>query len=487
MITTYNLANQITNAGYTYDLAGNLANDGTATATFDALNRMTTRGTTTYGYNGDGALISQLTAGITTRYTQDLAAPLSQVLQSFTGATRTDYLYGANRIATQTSNVRTWYVADALGSVRRTVSDAGVPQGSISYDPWGTVESGTVPTFGFTGELQQGGLVNLRARWYNAGHGRFGSVDPFAGVGEQPYSLHPYQYAYSNPINYIDATGKFACLSAIADAVSSGGFGSHLYYEYCLNSYSMADVYVDAEGQSDALGTLIKLFTDGRLPGGTTSTATQLRRSGLTSAAERLEFILDYTQDWKMVPFRKTFNDTGFNQKFKDPWPVDSGNQVGHFLTATGLAYSPSYYVNNIISKVGLLTGGIITKSSEDAALRLIVGHEKVSDKVGGKLATIHAQYGAATDADIAKFLQALAYDEEGDYGARDALLCEIVQLPEGTSKANTDIIHASGRVGNSVEDLRLSLKGYIFGLKIKDRRIASLQQAGKWLEDNLR
>ena len=114
------------------------------------------------------------------------------MLQSFTGATRTDYLYGANRIATQTSNVRTWYVADALGSVRRTVSDAGVPQGSISYDPWGTVESGTVPTFGFTGELQQGGDVYLRARWYQAGQGRFASVDPFAGAAETPYSLHPY-------------------------------------------------------------------------------------------------------------------------------------------------------------------------------------------------------------------------------------------------------------------------------------------------------
>ena len=29
-VTTYNAANQITNAGYTYDFAGNLTNDGTA-------------------------------------------------------------------------------------------------------------------------------------------------------------------------------------------------------------------------------------------------------------------------------------------------------------------------------------------------------------------------------------------------------------------------------------------------------------------------
>jgi hypothetical protein len=48
----------------------------TTTSAYDALNRLTIRGTITYTYNGDGALVFD---GIT-HYTQDLAAPLSQVL-----------------------------------------------------------------------------------------------------------------------------------------------------------------------------------------------------------------------------------------------------------------------------------------------------------------------------------------------------------------------------------------------------------------------
>lgn len=78
VITTY----EITTVGSTYDNAGNVTNDGTATATFDALHRMTTRGggTTTYGSNSDGVLVSQMTGGVTTRSTHDLVAPLSQVL-----------------------------------------------------------------------------------------------------------------------------------------------------------------------------------------------------------------------------------------------------------------------------------------------------------------------------------------------------------------------------------------------------------------------
>ena len=85
VVTTYNAANQISNAGFSYDNAGNLINDGTAAYTYDALNRTTVRGATTYGYNGDGTLVSQATSGVTTRYTQDLAAPLSQVLQTKVG------------------------------------------------------------------------------------------------------------------------------------------------------------------------------------------------------------------------------------------------------------------------------------------------------------------------------------------------------------------------------------------------------------------
>jgi RHS repeat-associated protein len=121
----------------------------------------------------------------------------------------TNYLYGMERLAAQTGSTRAWYGADALGSVRQTLDAAGAPQATTSYDPWGQLQTGSVPTFGFTGELHDGaaGLVHLRARWYNTRAGTLTSVDPFAGFAEQPYSQHPYQYAYSNPIIWTDPSG----------------------------------------------------------------------------------------------------------------------------------------------------------------------------------------------------------------------------------------------------------------------------------------
>jgi RHS repeat-associated protein len=94
--------------------------------------------------------------------------------------------------------------------VRQTLTDTGSASTPLHYDPWGTPTEGTPPTFGFTSELQDalGGLVHLRARWYLPAQGAFASRDPFAGFPAQPYSLHPYQYGYSNPALYTDPTGK---------------------------------------------------------------------------------------------------------------------------------------------------------------------------------------------------------------------------------------------------------------------------------------
>jgi RHS repeat-associated protein len=202
---SYNAANQDT--GLSYDEAGNLLNDGFTSRTYDALNRMLTNGSTSYRYNGDGTLVRTVTGSTTTYYTQDLAAPLSQVLQTVVGSTRTSYLYGRERLAVE-GTPKTWYLHDGLGSVRRTLNDAGNVLATTDYDPWGVPYTTPSTPFGFAGELQTGNQLYLRARWYKPGSGQFTSRDPFAGMLETPYSLHPYQYAYSNPVLWTDPSGE---------------------------------------------------------------------------------------------------------------------------------------------------------------------------------------------------------------------------------------------------------------------------------------
>jgi RHS repeat-associated protein len=105
------------------------------------------------------------------------------------------------RLGAVTNGNHTWYIADALGSVRQTLDDTGSPLATASYDPWGTPQGNLISPFGFTGELQDAaGLTYLRARWHTPGTGIFLAVDPFEGFPNQPYTQHPYAYALSNPV-----------------------------------------------------------------------------------------------------------------------------------------------------------------------------------------------------------------------------------------------------------------------------------------------
>ena len=110
--------------------------------------------------------------------------------------------------------------------MRATLSDAGIPQAAASYDAWGVPETPLIGSFGFTGELQQGSDVWLRARWYGAGRGSFGSRDAFRGFPETPRSLMPYQYASAHPISRIDPSGRVDCANGMSICYPEGGYGS---------------------------------------------------------------------------------------------------------------------------------------------------------------------------------------------------------------------------------------------------------------------
>ncbi|NJO07598.1 MAG: RHS repeat-associated core domain-containing protein [Chloroflexaceae bacterium] len=129
-------------------------------------------------------------------------APLSQVLSD--GSTTT--YDGLDRLAAVGPTGTDWYLADAIGSVRLTLDDAGVPvdPSGYSYTPFGVPQSGAIAEpFGFTGEVHsiETGLVYLRARWYDPASGTFLIRDP------SRQEQHLYQYARSNPINRVDPSG----------------------------------------------------------------------------------------------------------------------------------------------------------------------------------------------------------------------------------------------------------------------------------------
>ena len=219
---TYDAADQV--VGWTYDAAGNLLSGDTNTYAYDGLNRltdMTPNLSTTrhYSYNGDGILAVETNNGTTTRYTLDTTGVtangkvLPERLGATTGGSTTWYVrgFGQELSSEAAGSTNAWYLSDRLGSIRATVDSTPSVLANYNYNPYGVPEGSSVPAdYGFTGEPQNtgGGLIYLRARWYNAGTGHFGTHDPLLGWPNQPQSQQYYMYGYDDPANRIDPSGQ---------------------------------------------------------------------------------------------------------------------------------------------------------------------------------------------------------------------------------------------------------------------------------------
>ena len=143
---------------------------------------------------------------MTTNYTLDLAAGLTQVLDDGPNT----YLYGNGRIA-QAGSTTEYFLGDALGSVRQLVDNAGAVMLTQSYAPYGetisSVGSG-YSAYQYTGEIRDAsGLTFLRARYLNNSTGTFVSRDIWLGDYHSPMSYNKWVYAYQNPITFLDPTG----------------------------------------------------------------------------------------------------------------------------------------------------------------------------------------------------------------------------------------------------------------------------------------
>ena len=124
-----------------------------------------------------------------------------------------------------------WYIYDGLGSVISEVDDNGNVTATRLYDAFGSVNASTgsstnkqkfCGSLGHTTEASTGGLVYMRARWYDPAVGRFISEDP-AGSG-----LNWYVYCDNNPTSRTDPTGR----SWISHGVTSQAFWDDLIDAY---------------------------------------------------------------------------------------------------------------------------------------------------------------------------------------------------------------------------------------------------------------
>jgi RHS repeat-associated protein len=211
----YDDANRLTSLNglsYTWDNNGNLLNDSVNTYTYDSANRLKSMSNqssvSSFGYNGLGDRLQQTVNGNPTTFTMDLNAGLTQALSDGTNT----YIYGNGRIAQAVGTVTEYFLGDALGSVRQLTNAGGTITYAKVYDPYGVVSStsgSSQSAYGYTNEYTSQGLTYLRARYYASDTGRFLTRDTWEGDPNSPLSLNRWNYVESNPINYVDPSGRW--------------------------------------------------------------------------------------------------------------------------------------------------------------------------------------------------------------------------------------------------------------------------------------
>ncbi len=259
---TYDIANRLTSAGgvaFSWDNNGNLLNDGKSTYTYDQANRLSkvVTGTQTYTmtYNGVSDRLTLSVNGTQTKYANDVASGLTQVLLETTGATKNAYLYGHGHIAQQKTNIQ-YFGLDGLGSVRQLYNSSGQIVSDRQFDPYGNQMSKTgvgTTNYGFTGEQSDAsGLVYLRARYYAPGQGRFVTKDMSAGDYTSPATLHGWNYVEGNPVNLMDPSGQCTGLAGadkLSGALPTGLFGNP---NYILDLFTLQAAKYEFEALSEA-------------------------------------------------------------------------------------------------------------------------------------------------------------------------------------------------------------------------------------------
>jgi RHS repeat-associated protein len=219
----YDAAHQINSAGFNYDARGRLIASPGNTFTWDGASRLTGIGAVALSYNGLGDLITRTEGGATTRYFYNYAVGLAPIM-----AERNETTMQVQRYYVWTPGGRLLYLIDAangnavrhyhvdrVGSTLALTSAAGAVTDAYAYTPYGELlgRTGTsaqpftyVGAYGVRSE-PAADLYHMRARYYDPLSARFLSREPIWPVLGQPRGLDPYQYAYGEPMRYMDRTG----------------------------------------------------------------------------------------------------------------------------------------------------------------------------------------------------------------------------------------------------------------------------------------
>jgi RHS repeat-associated protein len=214
MLSVLTTNNRITNTGFSYDLAGNMTNDGINAYTYDAGNHLTSAAGVTYTYDARDLRVKKSSG--TLYWRGFLGDALAE--SDLSGNIQNEYIFfGGQRTArVDWGGNAYYYFSDRLGSTRAITNSSGTVCYNADFTPFGSELAFTnvcSQNYKFTGyeRDQETGLDYAVYRQYSGRLGRFLQPDPLGGHVTNPQSLNRYTYVLNDPLNWTDHLGLSPC------------------------------------------------------------------------------------------------------------------------------------------------------------------------------------------------------------------------------------------------------------------------------------
>jgi RHS repeat-associated protein len=229
-VTVNATTNQLTGSTFTYDLSGNMTNDGSNTLVYDAENRATgatnSGSTGAYTYDGKSQRVTKCVASCTssTRYIFSGSKVIAEYASTASPSAPTiEYIYAGGTLIASEDNTSTYrfYQRDHLSN--RVVTDINgnvleqlghYPSGESWYN-----SAGEKLIFTTYERDAESGNDYAQARYYASRLGRFSAVDPVAGSTADPQTLNGYAYVRNVPTMLVDPAGL--CPTATVESYPS--------------------------------------------------------------------------------------------------------------------------------------------------------------------------------------------------------------------------------------------------------------------------
>jgi RHS repeat-associated protein len=207
--------------GLTYDVTGNLTNDGGQNFTYDVTGQAATASYSGYllqqYYDGDGLRVKKTENSTTTYYLRSSVLGgqvVAEISPTPTPSWQRGYIYlGGELIAVQYGGVY-WVHQDPLVKSKRVTNSSGSVVSVVELDPWGgntnRNSNDAFQPHKFTNYERDGNASDeAMFRRYNRWWSRFDQPDPYDGSYDfsDPQSFNRYPYAQNDPVNLLDPSG----------------------------------------------------------------------------------------------------------------------------------------------------------------------------------------------------------------------------------------------------------------------------------------